>query len=321
MTETDPQHGQFVFGGAARARQIDGGSLTVRLWRGLAVNAYGGAPVTPRFATQQGDAIAGARLFWRRSFNTELGLSFVHVLDKGRVAREDLGADARWQAHPTLALTDYALLSLTELRLAEGDLAATWQPLRMLEVRADYRRTAPDLFLPRSSILSVFSQESHDEAGASIYLRPHARVRLTADYHVIVGAAGVDAAGAGNRAGVKLNVYLGPAFETSLGAEARLLTLPGNGYTQARLYLIHRILPTLAITLDADAIVLEQPLTGYAGQTFSFTGAGTLGWDFHPGWRVVGTAIGDVTPFVERRLEGMVKLVYNQTFHVREERK
>jgi hypothetical protein len=304
---------QFVFGGAARARQIDGGSLTVRIWKGLGINVYGGAPVTPRFATYQGDAIAGTRLFWRQSFNTELGLSFVHVLERGRVAREDLGADARWQAHRTLALTGYALLSLTELRLAEGDVAATWQPIPMLEVRADYRRTAPDLFLPRSSILSVFTQESHDEAGGSFYLRPVSRVRITGDYHAIV-----DNAGTGNRAGLKLNVYVGQGFQTSLGAEGRVLTLPGNGYTQARLFVIHRLLPTLAFTLDADTYILEQALNG---QTVSFTGAATVGWDFRPGWRVVGTAIGDVTPFVERRFEGMIKIVYNQTFHVREAHK
>lgn len=303
---------QLVFSGGARALQLDGASLTVRIARGLGVSAWGGAPVRPRFGTRLGDAAAGGRIFWRHGFDTEVGLSFVHVLDGGRVAREDLGADARWQPHRKVALTGYALLSLVELRLAEGTLAATWQPHRMVELRADYRRTAPDLFLPRGSILSVFSQESRDEAGGDIYLRPHARARIAADYHVIV-----DGVGAGHDGGAKTSVYLGSAFETSVGAELRVLHLPDKGYTRARLFVIERILPGLTLTLDADAYRLEEPVNG---QTFSFTGAATLGWDFRPGWRVVVSGVGDVTPFVAQRFECLAKLVYNFAVRVHEVR-
>ena len=303
---------QLLFTGAARALQIDGASLTFRIYRGLHASAWGGAPVTPRFGTRLGDVAAGARLSWRHGFDSEVGLSFVEILDGGRVARQDLGADARWQAHRTLALTGYALLSLVELRLAEANLGASWQPLRLVSVRADYRRTAPDLFLPRSSILSVFSQESRDEVGASAYLRPALRARLEADYHAIF-----DALGAGHRASAKANVYLGAAYETSVGAELRVVHLPDKGYVQARLFAIQRILPTLTLTLDADAYRLEQPLNG---ERFSFTGAGTLGWEFRPGWRAVVSAVGDVTPFVQSRFECMAKLVYNHVFRIHEVR-
>jgi len=159
---------QFVFAGVSRALQLDGGSITWRIVRGLGVNVFGGAPVAPRFGTRLGDAAVGGRLFYRPRFDSELGLSFLQVNDAGRVAQQNLGADARWQVVRPLALSAYATLSVVELRLVEGALAATYQPISSLEVRADYRRTAPDLFLPRSSILSVFAEESHDEAGASI---------------------------------------------------------------------------------------------------------------------------------------------------------
>jgi hypothetical protein len=301
---------QFVMAGITRALQLDGGSITWRIWRGVGLNAYGGAPVAPRFGTKLGDAAVGARMFFAPRWNTELGVSFLQINDAGRIAQQDLGADARWQVIRPLALSGYATLSLVELRLAEGSVAATWQPASMVELRADYRRTAPDLFLPRSSILSVFAQESHDEAGGSVWARPIPRVRLDGDYHVIV-----DDNGTGQRGGVRGNVYLGRAFETSLGAEMRVLHLPDKGYVRARLFAVERMLPTVVFTLDFDAFRLDQPVNG---QFYSFTGAATVGWDFRPGWRAVLTGVGDVTPFVQERFEVMAKLVYNWVVHVRQ---
>jgi len=310
---------QMVWSGAARAMQLDGASLTLRIFRGIHLNAWGGAPVTPRFGTRLGDVAAGGRLSFRLGHDSDFGLSFVEVLDGGRLARQDLGVDARWQAHSTVALTAYALLSTVEWRLAEGDLAINWQPIRKLSLRADYRRTAPDLFLPRNSILSVFSQESRDEVGASLYARPTLRARLDVDYHAIVDGSptSLGGFGTGHRGGAKANVYLGARYETTIGAEVRVVHLGETGYVQTRLFAMHRILPTLTVTLDADAYRLEQAING---ATFSFTGAGTVGWDFKPGWRAVVSGVADVTPFVQSRVECMAKLVYNGVFRIHEVR-
>ncbi|HEX4462971.1 MAG TPA: hypothetical protein VIA18_33590 [Polyangia bacterium] len=308
---------QLVFGGAARALPLDGASATVRLPRRIAVNVYGGVPVTPRFGVHQGDFVSGGRLSFRPSVDSEIGASFIEMLKDGLQARQDLGVDARY--HPTapalrsLTLTGYALVSLIELRLVEGDVAATWQALRTpLQLGLDYRRTSPDLFLPRSSILSVFSQETHDEAGGNLYWRPVSRVRVEGDWHAVV-----DGDGFGQRGGARITGSLGPAFETTLTAEARVLRLvTDDGYVQARVYAVQRLATKLVATLDLDAYWLERAING---QTLSFTSAATLGWDFSPGWRAVVTGIADTTPQVERRVECMAKLVYNAVYHVRRE--
>ncbi|HEX9103084.1 MAG TPA: hypothetical protein VF997_12820, partial [Polyangia bacterium] len=305
---------QLVFGGAARAQPMDGGSVTLRIWRGVGLNVYGGVPVTPRFGVHQGDLMTGGRLFWRPTVDTELGASFLEMLNDGLQARQDLGVDARWRVRRSLVLTGYALLSLLELRLAEGDVAATWQPLSSLQLQADYRRTSPDLFLPRNSILSVFSQESHDEAGGYAFWRPLPRLRAEADYHAIV-----DEVGFGQRGGARLSTSVGPAYEMTLAGEVRFLRLAThNGYVQGRLYAISRLTQTLIATVDVDLYGLEQPING---QTLSFTGAATLGWDFAPRWRAVATVIADATPQVDRRFEGMVKLVYNAVYRIRQVQK
>jgi len=304
---------QLIFGGAARAQPMDGASATVRIWRRVYFNAYGGVPVTPRFGVHQGDFMTGGRMFWRPTVDSEVGASFLEMLDDGLQARRDLGVDARWRPLRSLTLTGYALLSLLELRLGEGDLAAQWQPLSSLQLGADYRRTSPDLFLPRSSILSVFSQETRDEAGGNAWWRPISRLRVEGDYHVIFAEAGF-----GQRGGARVSASLGRYFETTLAAEVRLLRLArGNGYVQERLYLIQRLATSWVATLDFDLYSLEQPING---QTLSFTSAATLGWEIAPRWRAVVTGIADTTPQVERRFECMAKLVYNATYRVHEVR-
>src|SRR5262249_4343530 len=100
---------QLVFGGAARAQPMHGLSATVRVWRRIGLNVYGGEPVTPRFGVHQGDFMTGGRLFWRASIDSELGASFLEMLDGGLQARQDLGVDGRWRVGRSLTLTGYAL--------------------------------------------------------------------------------------------------------------------------------------------------------------------------------------------------------------------
>jgi hypothetical protein len=301
---------QFVMGGAARSAQLDGAVTTLQLYKGLGITAYGGIPVTPRFSASRGDAMFGGRMFYRHSFDTEVGLSFNQVMGEGRAARQDLAVDARYVPHPQIALTGYTLYAIPEARLAEADFSVTWLPNLKLQFGADYRRTAPDLFLPLNSIFSVFSQETRDEVGGTVYLRPISRLRIYGDLRAVVNMEG-----AGARGGVKATVALGPRDHTTLSAELRLLKLPNNGYVQARLYSTHRLHPAWFVTLGANSYFLDQPING---QGYSFTGTGTVAAELGRGFRLVATGFADVTPFVERRVEFVVKLAYHATQTFRE---
>jgi hypothetical protein len=301
---------QLVWAGAARVFQLDGGSARWRIWRGFYLDVYGGAPVVRRFGVKLGDVAAGGRASWRPTIDSELGLSYFEVLDGGRVAREDLGADARWSPMRALAFTGYLIYAAPERRIAEADLGTTWQPFAMLDVRVDYRRTAPDLFLPRSSILSVFATESRDEAGGDVYAKILPRLSIEGDYHFIA-----DASGFGQRGGGRLSLHAGRAFQTLLGVEGRALRIPGNGYTEARAFCTHRLSPSLLVALDLDAYFLEQPING---ATLSLTGSATVAWDFARGWRAVVTGLADTTPLVERRFEILARLVYNHEWRFHE---
>ncbi len=300
---------QLIVGGAARNAQIDGLDVSARLYRGLAVSGYVGVPVTPRFGIHRGDFIFGGRVYYRYSYDTELGVSFNEILNAGQVARQDLAIDARYVPYRTVAISAYALLAVSEARLAEADVTITWLPRLYAQVALDYRRTAPDLFLPLTSVFAVFAQETRDEAGAWLYLRPLKRLRFYGDYHVVVQEEGV-----GQRAGGKLSVLLGRHDHTTLNAEVRLLKLPSTGYVQGRLYSIHHLSPAFLATLGLDTYFLDHPING---QGYSFTANSSIGYDFGKGFRLVVSGMADVTPFVERRFEFVTRLAYNtvRRFH------
>lgn len=303
---------QLVVGGAARVAQMDGLSVVLRGPGGVGLSAYGGLPVTPRFGMSRGDALVGGRAFYRLSPDAELGLSFHQLLGDGRIARQDLGLDLRLVPHRTLTASAYVLLSLAAHRVAEANVDLLWQPRAELQLSADYRRTAPDLFLPLNSIFAVFSQETRDELGGTLYYRPLARLRFYGDYHAILRDGGGPP---GHRGGGKLSLYIGKKVEHSLNGEVRALWQPQNGYVQARLYGITRPRPRLSATLGADLYFLDRAING---QDRSFTATGTLGYDFRNGFRMVLSGMADVTPFVERRFEFVARLAYNFTRRFRE---
>jgi hypothetical protein len=305
---------QLLMAGAGRNLVFDGLSITVKPLRWAGVSAQAGVPVTPRFAIDRGDALIAGRVFVKPAFDGEAGVSFLQVLDNGEIARRDLAFDARLTPMATLplALSGFALFSLPERRLGQGDATATWQIGRRFEVSGEYRRTAPDLFLPRNSIFSVFSQETRDELGAYIYSKLLPRLRLQAGYHLIL-----DAAGTGHDANLKLTGTVDADGRTTIGVESRRLAPPVSGYTMARIFTLVRLAPALITTADASAFFFDAAVNGHRQ---SFVGAATLAYEFRPAWRAVVTGIASVTPFAERRFEGMAKVVYQLTRQVRQVR-
>ncbi|MBS1153245.1 MAG: hypothetical protein H6Q89_4943, partial [Myxococcaceae bacterium] len=138
---------QFVTGGTARASFFDGLNVEYRSRSGLGVSAFAGIPVERRYSNfVRGDFVFGARAFWNPMFATEVGLSYLHLLKRGALARQDVGLDVRWQPVKSLAVNGAAVWSIAETRLAEVDVGPLWQPTENLEVQLNYRRTAPELF-------------------------------------------------------------------------------------------------------------------------------------------------------------------------------
>lgn len=299
---------QFVTGGAARISQLDGVSVVALIGAGVGLQGWGGAPVAPRFGTRRGDAMGGGRLFWRHSFETEVGASFQEVLDHGRTARQEVGLDGRALVMRKVVVTGAAFVVPVESRLAEARLEASWEVTRGLAVAARWQRTAPDLFLARDSILSVFvSDEQRDATGASVTYLPLRRWSLFGEFLRLTGN-GTHGYLGGARAAFSPGPYIA-------GAELRAMTYGDDGYVMPRVFATWRAVSRLTLSADLAATELEKPMNG---QALTVTATASTAWEFAPGWRVVGGVVAGTGPFYERRFEGVARLDWNQAIHLHE---
>ena len=95
--------GRFVLAtGAILPVQIDGAEVIARAPWGSTLEAFGGAPVVPRFGARAYDWLVGrARRADRRLDTVTLGVSYVQRREDGEISNEEVGADlaaapARW---------------------------------------------------------------------------------------------------------------------------------------------------------------------------------------------------------------------------------
>jgi hypothetical protein len=291
---------QLVFAGATRAEGVDGVMGEVRFGM-VGLMAYGGAPVTPRFGWDRGDATWGARLSLRRTVDAEVGLSYAHARDDGRESRFDFGVDGRWSPSRRLIVTALGLWSAAENRLAEARLAAGFEPARRWHVQAEAARTAPDLFLSRASVLSVFAEDSRNELGAIVSFRPSADLRLRGNYHLLGNEDGT-----GHRAEVQADLDV--ARGALVGIEAGALTIPDDGYLRCRVFGRSSVRRAMLVSLEGDLVRLEEERNG---TRLSARAAAAWRWDPTPRWRAVLSAAVASDPYAEARFEAMARLAWN----------
>ena len=296
---------QLLTGGAVRNVQLDGMSFAAKVWRGLGVEIYGGSPVTPRLNFSRGNALAGGRVFYRLGFDAEVGASYVYAQEDGSLTRSDFALDAWWRASQQVTLGGNAQWSLYESRFAEGRLLATWQPNRTWQITADAARTAPDLFLARNSIFSVFSEERRDEGGAEVAYRLGPALSAYLEGHLTSVEAG-----SGWHTGGKLTWRPEPvrAPGTTLGAEVKLLDEPANGFEELRLFVLHRFPYQISSTLELDGYRLNHAVNG---RMSSFIAVATAGMPFATNWDAMVSCSLGTTPYLERRTDFSARVVWH----------
>ncbi|TMA71322.1 MAG: hypothetical protein E6J67_23120 [Deltaproteobacteria bacterium] len=293
---------QLAVGGAIRATQLDGIAADGVLTNGVGAQVWTGVPVQPRFDHfERGNFLTGGRIFWRRSFDSEVGASFVYALRRGYVGREDVALDGSWTPQRAVTVSGLVQWSIVEERLAEARLQALWQLNPKLQLVADVQRTAPDLFVDRSSIFAVFSEERRDEVGGEIVYRLLQPLSLEADWHWLKLEGGH-----GHRAGARATFRT--VRDASYGAEVRLITEPDNGYKLARVFAIRRLPRNVTITVDLDAYWLEREINATKR---SFVATFTGGWAFAQAWEAMIAGSFGTTPYFERRTEAIARLVYH----------
>jgi hypothetical protein len=333
---------QLVFEGVARGAHMDGVYISARPMGRLGASVFAGVPVVPLLQEHLGQAMVGGRVSWMHSFETQVGASVLHVLDKGRHAHQHVGVDGRVVVIPTVTLAgalrwstlqgsqtamalwpkaaEWRALEVVDgvrdrmvpakegagrfiPHLAEADVSLGWQPVSFLHLTGVYRRTSPPLFIPRSSIFSVFSAEQRDQLGGTFAATLIKRITVDADAAALLMPAGWGFQG-GMRGMAEFNTY----HLTTVGVQSRVLRVPTNGYMMGRVFGRQKIHPIFQTAVDADLYVLEKPVHG---QRFTAMVAWTNGLMFLPGWDVSLQVAAGSSPLATARVEGLLRLAYN----------
>jgi hypothetical protein len=321
---------EMVRTGVARMLQIDGGEVLAAIPGGFRLQAYAGAPVTQRFRSRGtirswnpagGDLAYGGRLAFAYGFagypgrGIELGASANMVEDGGDPVRQEVAADLRFQPIRDLTFTGLAAYSIYDERPSELLARASYSVTRALRVDADVQYTAPDLFLARNSILSVFSAEDRTDIGGAVSYELGHGLGIGAGYHLVVEPGETEGSSDYNGSEAAAHVEW-ERGGTVAGAEVEYLDALENGYTALRLF-GRRDFGRYFAAADVLGHLFREQVNG---QDFAVTGTLTAGLELAKGFSAVISGNAGVTPFLEQTYNVMAKLVYNSTYRMREVR-
>ena len=327
---------QTVGYGNSRMLQLDGGSFQAVVAKMITFDGYAGVPTTQRFTAYGnvfssnptiGDLAVGGRagFAWTSWLNT--GVSAAFAWNGGESTREDLALDLRFSPVSWMYLLGYVDWSLFAsnyfdgfgAQIADSNVSLVFPVTPHLQFTAEYTYTVPALSLPYNSILWVFSDNTHQYAGAFARLgleqfKIHVPLDFEVGYRRIFETWNDFGSGdtGGNRYFLRATWH--PSKNASVGAEGSRLYLPEQGYWQARAFGSMKAYGFTG-TLDFQGYWFDNPVNAV---TTSMIGSATLGYDVGGGFAVVGALQGGATPYYTSYVNGLVKLTYNATYRSRE---
>jgi hypothetical protein len=341
---------QTVGYGNSRMLQLDGGALQAVIAKMITLDAYVGLPTTQRFTAYGnvysanptiGNLALGARAGFAWTTWLNAGVSAAFAWDSGQATREDLALDLRFSPVSWMYLLGYIDWSLFAAsyyngfggQVADANLTLVFPVAPHLQFTGEYTYSIPALALPYNSIFWVFTDNTHQYAGATAkvgleFFKVHVPLDFEVGYRRIFETwSDFGSSNGGNR--YFLRATWSPTKTASVGLEGSRLylaplegtttsgltsTLPSEGYWQARAFGSLKMYGFTG-TLDFQGYWYDQPVNAI---TQSIIGSATLGYDVGGGFAVVGALQGGSTPFYSSYLNGLVKLTYNATYRSRE---
>jgi hypothetical protein len=315
---------QHFTGGAARFARFDGGSLRLDFGHGVSAQAYGGLTVLPRWnerpgyhhlgseadsllrdpeafdQPRRGHWLAGGRLKYT-TLKYGLSASFHEQREQGELAHRNLGLDGRASLGSATSAFASAILDADALSLADARVWLDFAPTDPLTVSIEYLHTQPALWLSRQSVLSVFSSDRFDEAGAMAGLRLARIVRLEGSAF----ASLYDDHRPGGRGEGSLRIA--PDAVTVVKLSYTRVLAPSNGYHSLRSSLSRRLLSPLSATLEAYAYFYDQAIRGYRTSTVY---AGTLSYQPAPSWSLLWGASLSQTPYAALDAQTLLRAAF-----------
>ena len=310
---------QFVTLGPTVLEQVDGGKAHYIHTSGVEVGVFGGVPTGMRVIYNpwpvEGDLysrgsnwVVGGRLGYVGLGYTSAGVSYVHRRYVSEVADHDIGLDLSISPLSWLDLSGAATLSIEAMRMKEARGTIAVRPLRSLAINAAYRFSSPDLWIPRTSIFAVFSQESFHEAALEARYRLSRTISLEGAYgrrfylphehdSATVGQHDDELTGA-NRASLRGTWRFVQGGRGVLSLER--VEMSDNAANRARLATalpLHLLGRQFHLVADLDLMVLDETVRG---TRFSFLAGAYLRAPILDSLTVLAGGSGGVSPLLSQ---------------------
>lgn len=292
--------------GTGRMVQVDG--LSSKVWLGdLNVSAFGGLEAPREFDYETGNWRAGARIGYRIGTHNDVGIFFNQWQRNGDPAGQDVGLDGFGAIGP-VRLSGRAALSMLETRLADLRVAARWRVNDRWHLGLDGEMASPDLFLPQTSIFSVFSDSQHNAWGGDVEWTPSAYATLRADFRSLSR----DASWQGVRAEFEAITYREPNHRSLVGASVRRFqSVEDDGYVGLRVFSHLQFADRWAVSASGYGTHLDEPINDIAT---TVRGQGSVIFDPTSWVRITASGMTGTTPFA--RPESAAWLRVGLGYHV-----
>lgn len=299
---------------------FDGARVEARTPFGLGARVFAGWIVRPQFAPSIGYFMTGARVSHRVGHRSEVGITFLEMLEDGRPAHELLGIDVmvlplNWLEISGSASAD---LHLLQLRQAGGRIDLT--PWRWIRLTVGYEYSMPSAFISKNSIFSVFSTNSFHEAYAQLWfylLRRRLSFGIDARLiHLPDEPSEQDLQTNPNATAVSFptgdQIRLYARYQYSrrpsgwVGVTLERLRDQNDGHYGIRLFWQQQWSDFL-LAADAQYYNYNREIRGFPHSFYtSLSGR----WNFAPGWALTGSLQFTLNPFVQQSWLGLLKLSY-----------
>jgi hypothetical protein len=291
--------GRFVSTlGALRPVHVDGGSMRVRLPQRFELEAVAGIPVMPGLMTSRSwDWVVGGRASRRLGDWGSVGLAFAERRDEGRLANEELGADAGFTLGKRDDLGARIAYDVANPGLAEVSLTASHRSGGVrTDVYATHRESSH--LLPATSLFSVLGDVPSERAGVLMTWKAAPRLDLIGD----VAALYVDMLGADVVARARLR--LDDRGTSALTGELRHSGVGDDAWTgvrgAARLGLAH----ALAFSTELELVIPDMDRG--KGTVWPWALA-ALAYD-HAGWQAAIAVEASASAQYSHRLDVLAQL-------------
>jgi hypothetical protein len=301
--------GRFVLAtGAIFPVQMDGADIIGRTPWGTSLEAFGGAPVVPRFGARAYDWLAGTRAAQSIASKVTVGVSYMQRREDGDISDEELGADlaaapARW-----LDLAAKGAYDLTNPGIADARLSAATRvgPLR---VELFGSELSPGRILPATSLFSVLGDFPSESVGGTIRWRAAPRLDLLAS-----GAGQLVGGELGANGWVRATLRLDDRGDGNLGVEVRRVDVIMTRWTGFRVVAARPLGRGFRFSTEVEIVVPDAP----NGQGIAWPwGLMALSWKSKSGWEIAGATEAASTPEYRYEFNALARISKTLEFKVK----